>query len=370
MDGNPVSSLRVFINYRREDSAGHAGRLYDALAERFGRDQIFMDIDTMQPGVDFTKVVDESVGVCDVLIAVIGRRWAGVTDARGVRRLDKPEDWVRIELGRALERGEVQVVPTLVQGADMPSTDELPEPLRPLAFRNAIELSDSRWRYDVGRLIQALERLEEEKKAREAGEQAPRAEAERNAAEPAPATDEAVPERPPIGRSHRGGETEPAPVGATGAPPGHRRRVRWLAVAAAGLIVAAAVAVTVVVAGSSEDPSPGRSSQQKGGGAAGGSAQTLQDRGCDAAESTRSRSSTESTAINFENKTADVVRIYWLNFRGERVQFASLGPGKTLRQETYTTHPWLVTDAAGDCLGLYLPAAEPGRAVISGTRAS
>ena len=325
--------FRVFINYRREDTAGHAGRLYDALAERFGEDHVFIDIDAVDPGVDFTKVVDHSVGNCDVLIALIGRRWLEVTDARGVRRLEKPEDWVRIELTRALERQEIKVVPALVHDADMPSADELPEALRNLAFRNAIELSDTRWHYDVGRLIQVLEKLEEEKIAREGGEPAPRA------------------------------DSEAAPA----APPGHRPRRRLVLAAAAVAAAAAAAIVAVVLAGSGDDPNPNASTAQPTAAApTADSVPTLKDRGCDAEESLRSYDSTEETEITFENRTAGVVRIYWLDYRGRRDRYGSLQPQEEVRQSTYPTHPWVVTDAAEDCLSIYLPAPVPGRAVIGG----
>jgi TIR domain len=152
-------AFHIFINYRREDTAGHAGRLYDALAARFGDDHVFMDIDAIDPGEDFTQVVEQSVGSCDVLLALIGRSWTSTVDREGRRRLDKPNDWVRVEIQTALERPDTRVIPTLVQGAEMPSSDELPPPLQKLSHRNAFEIRDSRWRSDVQRLIQDLEEL-------------------------------------------------------------------------------------------------------------------------------------------------------------------------------------------------------------------
>src|SRR5918992_245014 len=152
-------SFNVFINYRREDSAGHAGRLYDALSKRFGDDHVFMDVDAIEPGEDFTEVVEQKVGSCDVLIALIGRSWVTTTDREGRRRLHKPHDWVRQEIQTALERRDTRVIPALVQGAEMPAPDELPEPLRKLSNRNAVELRDARWGDDVGRLIKHLEGL-------------------------------------------------------------------------------------------------------------------------------------------------------------------------------------------------------------------
>ena len=144
----------IFISYRREDSSGQAGRLYDRLAGHFGKDKVFMDIDTIRPGVDFVDVIKESVGSCDVLIAVIGRQWLTTTDEKG-RRLDSPDDFIRLEIAAALDRN-VRVIPALVGGGAMPKTD-LPEPLARLARRQAIEISDMRFHHDVDRLIEAVE---------------------------------------------------------------------------------------------------------------------------------------------------------------------------------------------------------------------
>lgn len=152
----------IFISYRREDSSGHAGRLYDALNAHFGENVVFMDIDTIEPGVDYGEVIDRAVGSCKVLIALIGPEWLMVTDDRGIRRLDNPEDFVRMEIARGLKRRNVRVVPVLVQGARIPDKDQLPDDLSALARRNALELSDVRWQYDVGRLIRTLERVMQE----------------------------------------------------------------------------------------------------------------------------------------------------------------------------------------------------------------
>jgi TIR domain len=155
-------AFHIFINYRREDTAGHAGRLYDALAARFGDDHVFIDIDAIDPSEDFTQVVEQSVGSCDVLLALIGRGWTNTVDREGRRRLDKPDDWVRVEIQTALERPDTRVIPTLVQGAEMPSSDELPPPLQKLSHRKAFEIRDSRWRSDVLRLIEDLEGIRSE----------------------------------------------------------------------------------------------------------------------------------------------------------------------------------------------------------------
>ena len=147
---------RIFISYRREDSEGHTGRLFDALAGRFGDEQVFIDIDTIPLGVDFTRVIEEAVSSCDVLIAVIGPRWLSLSDESGRKRLDNPEDFVRLEIKAALER-DVRVIPALVQNAQMPASDQLPSDLTALARRNGISLRADSWHHSVARLIRAIE---------------------------------------------------------------------------------------------------------------------------------------------------------------------------------------------------------------------
>ena len=110
---------RIFISYRRDDSAGHTGRLYDRLIDHFGRGQVFMDVDTVKPGLDYIQVVHEAVGTCDGFISVIGREWLHASDSTGRRRLENPADLVRLEIAAALER-DIRVVPVLVQGVQMP----------------------------------------------------------------------------------------------------------------------------------------------------------------------------------------------------------------------------------------------------------
>ena len=119
-----------------------------------------MDIDTIEPGVDFADVIDRAVDQCDAFIALIGRGWLDAVDADGRRRLENPDDFVRLELESALER-DVVVIPTCVQGAALPSPDRLPASLAPLVRRQAIELRDIGWHDDVGRLLRRLERLDE-----------------------------------------------------------------------------------------------------------------------------------------------------------------------------------------------------------------
>ena len=147
----------IFICYRRDDSAGHTGRLRDALSAEFGADKIFRDLDTIGPGDDFVQAISRGVGSCTVFLAVVGRNWLTAADRDGHRRLDSPSDHVRSELSEALQ-ADVRVIPVLVQGALMPQPADLPDPLKPFADRNAISLNDEDWQSDVQRLVQAIRR--------------------------------------------------------------------------------------------------------------------------------------------------------------------------------------------------------------------
>jgi TIR domain len=160
-------SGQIFISYRRDDSSGWAGRLYDHLNAHFASSQIFMDVDNLDPGVDFVEAIEKSVGSCDVLIAVIGRRWLISSDEEGGRRLDNQEDFVRIEIATALKRG-IRVIPVLVEDASMPRPRELPDDLKSLSRRNALEVSHNRFKADSELLTRAIERvLEAEQRQRE-----------------------------------------------------------------------------------------------------------------------------------------------------------------------------------------------------------
>ena len=148
----------LFISYRREDSPGHAGRMYDRLRDRFGPEQVFWDIE-VEPGMDFVEAIENAVGSCEVMVAVIGRSWLNAVDSQGRPRLHNPDDFVRLEIETALKRN-VLVIPVLVFGAVMPQPSELPEGLlRKLARRNALEISDKRFDEDVERLMHRIEKV-------------------------------------------------------------------------------------------------------------------------------------------------------------------------------------------------------------------
>ena len=127
----------VFVSYRRDDVPDATDRLAASLSERFGKDHVFLDVDSIEIGANFVRVVGEWVGRCDVLLVVIGRGWLGVTDDEGGRRLDDPRDYVRLEIEAGLDR-DTRVVPVLIHGATIPKLRDLPESVAPLVDRQAV----------------------------------------------------------------------------------------------------------------------------------------------------------------------------------------------------------------------------------------
>jgi hypothetical protein len=145
----------IFISYRRDDTAGYAGRLHEHLASIYGSSSVFMDLDDIAPGLDFVSAIDEGIKECDVMLVLIGRRWLDARDASSSRRLDNPADFVRIEIAKGLER-RVRMIPVLFDGASMPAGKDLPADLGQLAHIQAISLSEERWDYDTSQLVKAI----------------------------------------------------------------------------------------------------------------------------------------------------------------------------------------------------------------------
>ena len=146
---------KIFICYRRDDSAGHAGRVHDRLEHEFGADLVFMDVDSVPLGVNFITVLRDEVAKCNALLAVIGPNWLSANDDEGNRRLDNPNDYVRIEISTALQR-DIRVIPILLDGARMPRANQLPEDLRDLAFRNLLQVRHVSFHSDMDKLIREL----------------------------------------------------------------------------------------------------------------------------------------------------------------------------------------------------------------------
>jgi hypothetical protein len=152
------SSPGIFLSYRREDAAPYARLLQFQLRERFPGVQVFLDLDSIEAGLDFAEVIQEALDSCSVLVALIGRQWATLVDDRGIRRLENPDDLVRYEIQTALERA-VRVIPVLVDGARAPQQQELPIELHKLARLNAFELSYRRFDYDASQLVELIRKV-------------------------------------------------------------------------------------------------------------------------------------------------------------------------------------------------------------------
>ena len=223
----------IFISYRREDAEGEAGRLFDDLVEHFGEDAVFMDVTAIAPGRDFRRAIDESVATCGVLLAVIGQNWAEAKNAAGQRRLDDPTDFVRLETAAALKR-DIPVVPVLIRGARMPRPEQLPDDVKDLAYRSAVELTHARWASDVQLLLRALRPLVPDLSADGAAAQ--------KSPSPRPATSAPVDVGPSRGSRPVGtgvGDRQPGAAGGIGpgSLPSRLRQMKWLAVAGALLVV-------------------------------------------------------------------------------------------------------------------------------------
>jgi len=145
----------IFVSYRRGDSEGQARALSLELEQYLGADSVFMDVDSIALGRDFRLVLQERLETCDLLLALIGPDWLDIKDSAGNRRLESPTDFVRQEIAAALKRN-IPVTPVLVQGAQMPPPEHLPDDLKELAFRNGFEISHTRWESDVRELLKRL----------------------------------------------------------------------------------------------------------------------------------------------------------------------------------------------------------------------
>ena len=150
---------KIFISYRRADSGYPAQAIYDKFKDRYGAESLLFDVDSIPLGVDFHAYLDEQVSRCDVLLAIIGERWLNARSDDGGRRLDDPDDFVRIEIGSALKRG-IPVIPVLIDNASVPKAGDLPAELKPLVRRNGAEVRPGRDYQDhLERLVHGVDRL-------------------------------------------------------------------------------------------------------------------------------------------------------------------------------------------------------------------
>ncbi|HKX44985.1 MAG TPA: toll/interleukin-1 receptor domain-containing protein, partial [Burkholderiaceae bacterium] len=150
-----MGTAQIFISYRRDDAAGYARAIYDELARRFGAERVFIDVDDIPAGQAFDEAIRSAVGRSQVLLVLIGKRWLGERDGAAPPRISEADDFVRIEVAAGLAQG-MRVIPLLLDGATMPTAEQLPETLQPLTRRHALELGNTRFAADMERLVTAL----------------------------------------------------------------------------------------------------------------------------------------------------------------------------------------------------------------------
>jgi hypothetical protein len=329
-------SLRIFLNYRRKDTEDTAGRLFDSLCAHFGEQRVFMDIDDIQPGVDFDEVVHEAVGKCDVLLALIGPTWLTMVDEHGRRRLDDPDDYVRIELQVALQR-DIRVVPVLIHDVAMPKAEDLPDGLQRLTHKQAVGLSNTRWKYDLGRLIEALESV---RPGRVYPSDVIRPELPDQAVPPPTASGEPAEAEPThVQATHaEAPEATPAPAEPSATPPRRpARRGRRLVLWGAGAVIAIVAILAIIGA-----TSGGTASSHT---AANGMVMSTSCSGASTDNGGR------PATINFVNSSKAEASIYWLSYTGSRELYETLPVGQNTTQSTYVGNRWVVLES-GACTGM------------------
>ena len=157
---------RIFISYRRQDSPSMTGRIYDKLEAVFGRDKVFRDIDDIGAGQDFRAKIAQEVNKSDILLVIIGPKWENITDNQGNRRLEDPNDFVRLEVEEGLKNSTKIVIPVLVENAPMPNPAALPKSMRELCYRNAINVRhDPDFRNDMQKLIGEIRKIDKTEQA-------------------------------------------------------------------------------------------------------------------------------------------------------------------------------------------------------------
>lgn len=154
------TDVKIFISYRRADSKYVVDRIRDRLIATYGDDAVFRDIESIPPGQNFSKVLDDAIAACNVMLVVIGPQWTKIADAQGNKRLFDPADLTRLEVETGLARKEILVIPVLVMYAPMPGVGDIPESIADLLFRNAVSVrNDPDFNSDMLRLIQGIDRF-------------------------------------------------------------------------------------------------------------------------------------------------------------------------------------------------------------------
>ena len=342
----------VFISYRRGDSEGQARLLSLQLEELLGKDSVFMDVDSIALGRDFRDVLAERLQSCDLMLALIGPDWIDAADSRGTRRLDSPTDFVRQEIATALKR-KIRVTPVFLQGAPMPSADRLPEDLKDLAYRNGFELSHTRWESDFSEMVKRLGLTEITV-----------------AQQPAPVAATVAPTTAPTTAVSDGRQPPSTYSSQASAAP---RQSVWpkRAAMAAGAIVLAIVALFVLGNEQTQDDTgevsqveEPRAVQPATPVAQPGAPPQLAPISCSQERRLKAQGVDVAATIEFVNQRSASVLVYWLDFDGARQKYYDLPAGQTYEQGTYVTHPWLITDATGTCVAIYVASAGAAAATV------
>jgi|GEM_PF-2515147 len=155
---------KIFLSHRHSDTQSDCHRIRETLEEEFGVDAVFLDIENLEPGIRFADAIEKALTESKVVLVAIGPDWFGDPDENGVSRLYQHNDWVRREVSASLSRSDTRVIPLLLKGASRPTADQLPEDLKDLADLQTFEISITRWKYDLGVLVEALAKLIPKKK--------------------------------------------------------------------------------------------------------------------------------------------------------------------------------------------------------------
>lgn len=150
---------KIFISHRHSDTQSDCHRIKSDLQKIFGKDQVFLDIENLEPGIRFAEAIEKTLSQSKVVLVVIGPDWLNVSNEKGERRLLDPKDWVRREIAASLTSPGTRVIPVLVKNAEIPSEEDLPDDLKALTQLQVAEITTKRWDYDLGELVKVLEKL-------------------------------------------------------------------------------------------------------------------------------------------------------------------------------------------------------------------
>ena len=339
----------MVISYRRRDSEAISGRIRDRLVGAYGQDSVFMDIDSIPIGVNFRDYVAGALRDTDIMLVIIGPKWLG--DSKRKNRIQNPTDPVRIELEKAFEHG-ILVWPVLVDNAAMPDPASLPESLMALSDQNAATVSAGRdFHAHIDRLIRQMSAQLLASGTDHVGNTSTLKSVSADSSHAAQGSDFIAESKAPKLFS----------------------RAKWpIASLALGVVATIAIAwavftrlqdsnvkpETVATSSTAGDLSLKTATKPSSSPSAASTQPTTSPAApvsCSQEKILRSLGTNMSTSITFTNKTDYVIRIYWLNFSGDRVLYGTLNSGQILSQQTYITHPWVVTNNSDQCLAIYMP---------------